>query len=103
MDEFNEGHKEVLWQLFRDGPTWDGDIVSKQARDDLTATGYVCRYNGWQSLRKAGLIACVKLHYGDRKSVEENVRRRNTIDMDKAREIIVDGKVVKSNTSQRSA
>ena len=26
---------EALWQMFKDGPIWDGDLVSKEARNWL--------------------------------------------------------------------
>jgi hypothetical protein len=35
--------REVLTQLVTKGPIWDGDIVSKEARDDLLQSGLASR------------------------------------------------------------
>lgn len=32
-------HREQLHQLVKDGPVWDGDVVSKSHRDDLISWG----------------------------------------------------------------
>jgi hypothetical protein len=35
--------------------TWDGNIPSKIARDQLARKGLLVRYNGWQVVTKEGL------------------------------------------------
>jgi len=50
---------DVLMQLFVQGPTWDGNLVSKSERDDLVAAGYAARWNGWNYLTQEGLEAAV--------------------------------------------
>jgi hypothetical protein len=62
----NLGQREILKQLVETGPVWDGDIASKQNRDDLFAFGLASRacvkgeqgftvanYRGWD-VYKAG-------------------------------------------------
>jgi hypothetical protein len=46
---------EVLKGLFVEGPLWDGDVPSKNGRDELVTFGLVTRLNGWQQLTKKGL------------------------------------------------
>lgn len=58
---------DVLWQLFRNGPTWDGDIVSKQGRDDLVRLNLVFRVDGWASLTKDGVGLAVTSGFDRRK------------------------------------
>lgn len=60
------GVAEVLWQLFRNGPTWDGDVVSKAARDALIAAGHAQRLSGWTSLTERGV----------RLAIDEGMHRR---------------------------
>lgn len=38
----------VLHQLFKTGPTWDGNIVSKSGRGELIAAGYAGRVSGFR-------------------------------------------------------
>jgi hypothetical protein len=59
--------REMLKQLVECGPVWDGDVLSKEARDDLLASGLASRacvrgdqgytvanYCGWDVLRVDG-------------------------------------------------
>lgn len=56
----NPHHKnEVLMQLFVDGPTWDGNLISKVDRDELVEAGLVDRWQGWNFLTEAGVRAAV--------------------------------------------
>ena len=50
---------EVLMQLFVQGPTWDGNIVSKSERNALVVAGLAERWNGWNQLTAEGLEAAV--------------------------------------------
>jgi hypothetical protein len=71
--------KEVLWQLFRNGPTHDGDICTKAGRGELFDLGYASRVNGWSYLTQKGMeIAVCNLLFGDRKESWDNERRRKT-------------------------
>lgn len=46
---------EVLGQLFVKGPTWDGNICSKQGRADLIRAGLALHQYGWAFLTAEGV------------------------------------------------
>jgi hypothetical protein len=50
---------EVLMQLFVDGPTWDGNLISKEDRNCLVEAGLAVRWSGWNQLTEEGLEAAV--------------------------------------------
>ncbi len=50
---------DVLMQLFVQGPTWDGNLVSKTQRDALVSSGLADRWNGWNFLTQEGVEAAV--------------------------------------------
>lgn len=54
--------REVLHQLFINGPTWDGDIVSKPGRGDLFKRGLSDRVQGFAFLTRAGMELAVGLY-----------------------------------------
>lgn len=64
---FPPGSEDVMWQLFRDGPTWDGDLVSKEARDHLERRGLVERGDGWNWLSDLGTRLAIGIGMGIRK------------------------------------
>lgn len=68
--------KECLQQLFFNGPTWDGDLVSKAGRTGLVERGYAERCNGWQQLTSAGFELAVRAGLGDDKESRANRARR---------------------------
>ena len=41
------------------GPVWDGDLLSKDARDALVNMGYIARASGWNILAEAGVAVAV--------------------------------------------
>ena len=45
---------ETLNHLFKKGIVWDGDVISKQVRDELVKKGLVYRQYGYQGLTAAG-------------------------------------------------
>lgn len=57
---------EVMFQLFVQGPLWDGNLVSKSDRDELVAQGFAARDNGWNFLTKEGVREAVRLSEGTR-------------------------------------
>ena len=65
-----QGQREVLWQLFRNGPTWDGNIVSKPDRDELIKLGLVARENGWAYLTRDGIEDALAAGFDARKDRE---------------------------------
>lgn len=67
---------DVLWQLFRNGPTWDGDITSKDGRGDLFRAKLAARVEGWSYLTAEGMELAVRVHLmGDRKERWDRKRR----------------------------
>lgn len=50
---------ETVMQLFVEGPTWGGNLISKADRDELVQIGFVNRYEGWNFLTRAGLAYAV--------------------------------------------
>jgi hypothetical protein len=67
---------EALWQLFRNGPTWDGDICSKAGRDELVRYGYAYRVNGWAFLLEQGIQAALDGQMDRRKERYQRQQRR---------------------------
>lgn len=56
----NPHHKnEVLMQLFVEGPACDGNLISKNDRDDLVDAGLCSRLEGWNFLTEAGVKVAV--------------------------------------------
>ncbi len=56
----NPHHKnEVLMQLFVEGPTWDGNLISKSDRDELVDADMCERWQGWNFLNLDGIKAGV--------------------------------------------
>lgn len=45
----------VMNQLFLYGPVWDGNLVSKEGRDELMKQGLLDRWQGWSWLNSAGV------------------------------------------------
>ncbi len=52
--QLSGAEREVLWCLFKHGPTWDGDIPSKSGRTELVSKGYVAQAEGWNWLTTEG-------------------------------------------------
>ena len=68
MHDLSNFAVETLWQLFRNGPTWDGDLVSKTGRDELVDLGLVERGHGFQWLVRAGIDEALERGYDRRKN-----------------------------------
>jgi hypothetical protein len=75
------GCADMLRQLFFDGPTWDGNVVSKQSRDELVRMGLAASGHGWQWLTKAGIDACFDngIQHAKESRDRRVMTRRNTI------------------------
>lgn len=52
--------KEVLGQLFMNGPTWDGNVASKNGRGELIRAGLAFHENGFASLTPEGLRVAIE-------------------------------------------
>ena len=59
----------VLEQLFNEGPVWDGDLVSKQGRNELYSSGFVDRLDGWNWLTRAGVAQTLLAGLGRKKEL----------------------------------
>ena len=53
--DLSSAANDVLRQLFKNGPTWDGNLVSKVGRGELVALDLAERYNGYQWLTMKGV------------------------------------------------
>lgn len=51
---------EVLGQLYVNGPTWDGNIASKNGRGDLCRAGLAWHEHGYASLTPEGVRIAVE-------------------------------------------
>lgn len=72
-NDMPSGVHETLWQLFRNGPTWDGDLVSKEARTWMMTADLADRASGFNFLTAAGVEMAVSLEMDRRK--EKELRR----------------------------
>jgi hypothetical protein len=61
------GVHEAMWQLFKDGPTWDGNLINKEARTWIVQSGLAFRCNGYNALTETGVEMAVSLGMGERK------------------------------------
>lgn len=57
--------KEVLGQLFLNGPQYDGCVVSKMGRDGLFCHDLISRGFGWQWLTQRGVLVATLAPVGD--------------------------------------
>lgn len=61
------GVHEALWQMFRDGPIWDGNLVDKEARRWLIQSGYAEQSSGFNFLTAQGVDMAVSVGMDRRK------------------------------------
>lgn len=59
-----EAMRDTIWQLFRNGPTADGNMVSKFHRDKAVAAGLIDRAEGWNWLTYSGVTLALELGMG---------------------------------------
>ncbi|MGY3535404.1 hypothetical protein [Bradyrhizobium sp. USDA 4452] len=62
---------EVLGQLYVSGPTWDGNVASKNGRGELVRAGLAWHQHGYASLTPAGVNIAASWSRSD-------LRRRNS-------------------------
>lgn len=67
LSEMPSGVHEVLWQLFKNGPTFDGDLVCKQSRNWLKDQGYCEQSSGYNFLTALGVDFCISVGMDARK------------------------------------
>lgn len=68
--------RDVLRCLFFHGPTWDGNIPSKSARDGLCKIGAVHHEFGFAFLTRDGVELCISLGLDREKEKWERERSR---------------------------
>lgn len=64
------GVYEALWQMFLNGPVWDGDLVCKTSRKWLVSNGMAERSSGFNFLTATGVNMAVSLDMNRRKERE---------------------------------
>lgn len=65
--------RDTIWQLFRNGPTWDGNMVSKTERDEAVKAGLIDRCEGWNWLTHSGVMLALELGMG-RDTEKRNIK-----------------------------
>lgn len=70
LENMPSGVHETIWQMFRNGPTWDGDLVSKQARKWCVQNGLAAQSSGFNFLTADGVDLAVSLGMDRRKEKE---------------------------------
>lgn len=61
LEPMTPAMREVLKQLWLFGPTWDGNVVSKQGRNELVTRGWALHTNGHAYLTESGVALAVGL------------------------------------------
>lgn len=59
--EMPSGVHEALWQMFKDGPIWDGNLVCKTSRKWLVQNGLADQSSGFNFLTASGVDMAVSL------------------------------------------
>ena len=60
---------------FRFGPVWDGNLISKEARNHLVKSGFVTRCQGFQMLTEKGVEILVNLRYLNEETWREVIKQ----------------------------
>lgn len=63
---------EVLGQLYVSGPTWDGNISSKNGRDELCRAGLAWHQHGYVSLTPEGVRVAIEWNRDDLQRRHDN-------------------------------
>ena len=71
MTEIPSGVHEALWQMFKDGPIWDGDLICKTSRKWLKEQGYAEQTSGYNFLTALGVDLACTLEMDRRKERRE--------------------------------
>jgi hypothetical protein len=62
MEPLTPGAIACLHQLFKNGPTWDGNIIDKCGRGELVNTGLADRVDGFAFLTKEGVKLAASIY-----------------------------------------
>ena len=61
IKDMPSGVREALWQMFKDGPVWDGNLVDKESRSWLVGNGFAFKAAGYNALTPSGVEMAVSL------------------------------------------
>jgi hypothetical protein len=65
VDGLSSAAVEMLGQLYVGGPTWDGNVCSKQGRGELCRAGLAWHEHGYASLTPDGVRIAVEWPIAD--------------------------------------
>ena len=71
LKDMPSGVHVALWQMFKDGPIWDGDLVCKTSRKWLRQNGFADQSSGFNFLTAAGVDMAVSLGMDRQKEKEK--------------------------------
>lgn len=80
VEALSSGAIEMLGQLYVSGPTWDGNVCSKQGRNELVHTGLAWHMHGYTQLTPEGVRLAAEW------SIKDLMRRHNDRWLKKRRE-----------------
>ena len=75
--EMRSGVYVALWQMFSDGPVWDGDLVCKTSRKWLVKNGFAEQSSGFNFLTAHGVDMAVCLEMDCRKRLRTERKGKN--------------------------
>lgn len=67
---------EMLGQLYANGPTWDGNVCSKQGRAELIQAGLAWHEHGYASLNPEGVKLAVEWDINDIRGHDRWLKKR---------------------------
>lgn len=76
ISPLSSGERDVLEQLFMNGPTQDGDICSKASRCELIEIGYAVRHNGYTAITANGIAEALRMGLDAKKEMRARDRAR---------------------------
>lgn len=80
---------EVLEQLFFNGPTWDGNIISKEGRNQLFDLKLAGRLEGYSFLLLAGVRLALQNGVERKKEARDRRQRERLSKLDQVEEMFV--------------
>ena len=80
---------DTLWCLFLHGPTWDGNVPSKQGRNELVDLKLAARCSGYQFLTREGVRLALENKLDRKKETTERRRRERVALLERVEEIFI--------------
>ena len=94
---------DVMYGLFLNGPTWDGDVPSKTGRDELVDLKLAQRCDGYQWLTREGGVAGARERLGPPKKETRGRQIRQRLNKLDQIEALISGAVTTSGQCQQVA